>query len=198
MSKVYTKVKQIPLVNSIVSDVRYSLLSLLLILAFTFATALAATIRIPLPFTPVPITAQVLVVLLAGAFLGSSRGAASQGLYLLWGLSGLPIFAGGAMGLAAIAGPTGGYLIGFIVAAYVMGRIVKRKDNLPVLWTKFFAASLIILFLGFAHMTIFYIHNPKTAFLMGVLPFVVGDIIKVTVAAGIFSGAQKLLKKRNS
>ena len=85
-----------------------------------------AQVRIPLPFTPVPITGQTFAVLLVGAVLGSRRGAASLLLYLMQGLVGLPFFAGGTSGLAILLGPTGGYLVGFIVAAYLVGLLAAR------------------------------------------------------------------------
>ncbi|MFN3337582.1 MAG: biotin transporter BioY, partial [Thermomicrobium sp.] len=90
-----------------------------LVVAGSLATALAARVSIPLPFTPVPITGQTFAVLLVGAVLGSRRGAASMALYVVQGLAGLPVFAGGKAGLAVLLGPTGGYLVGFIAAAFV-------------------------------------------------------------------------------
>ncbi len=92
-----------------------------LVLGGSLFVALMARISIPLPFSPVPITGQTLAVLLAGALPGSARGALSLGLYLFWGLLGLPVFAGGTGGLARLAGPTGGYLVGFIFAAWITG-----------------------------------------------------------------------------
>src|SRR5438105_3015773 len=98
------------------ASVRYwstTLADVVLILLFANVTAESAFIRIDLPFTPVPITGQTLAVLLAGAALGWRRGAASQIVYILEGLAGLPVFAGGTSGLAVLIGPTGGYLVGF-------------------------------------------------------------------------------------
>src|SRR5262245_8321736 len=99
---------------------------LILILLGTLLVAALAQIEIPLPFTPVPITGQTFGVLLVGAALGSQRGAASLVSYLMLGIFGLPFFAGGAHGLDILLGATAGYLIGFIIAAYVIGLLAER------------------------------------------------------------------------
>jgi biotin transport system substrate-specific component len=90
---------------------------------FGAATAMGAYIMIPLP--PVPITLQTLFVVLAGALLGGRLGALSQVVYLLLGIIGLPVFHGGKGGLGILLGPTGGYLVGFIAAAYVVGKLIE-------------------------------------------------------------------------
>ena len=100
-------------------DVFLITLSILLI-------ATLAQVKIPIPFTPVPLTGQTFAVLLVGAALGSKRGAISLVLYTLMGALGLPFFAGGASGLAYLSGPTLGYLVGFIAAAYVIGLLAER------------------------------------------------------------------------
>ena len=102
---------------------RSAVVTTTLVIGFALLTALAAQIVIPLPFTPVPITGQTFVVLLAGAGLGATAGAASQGLYVLLGAVGLPFYAGGASGWTVARGATGGYLIGFIVAAWIVGAL---------------------------------------------------------------------------
>lgn len=175
-------------------DLRAALISTGLIVGFTVLTALSSLVRLPLPFTPVPITMQVMVVLLAGALLGTTRGSVSQGLYVLWGAGGLPLFTGGAVGLAALMGPTGGYLIGFIPAAMLAGHMVKRSQNYFHVWMSLFFASLIILALGWLHLTLFLAFSPSTAFMLGVAPFLPGDIVKVSLAAGIVMGVRRLQK----
>lgn len=99
---------------------------LALITLFAALTALGARVAIPLPFTPVPVTLQVLFPLLAGLLLGSKRGALSQAEYVAAGLAGLPVFAKGGGGLAYFLGPTGGYLLGFIAAAFVVGELAAK------------------------------------------------------------------------
>jgi biotin transport system substrate-specific component len=94
---------------------------------FGALTAIGAFIVIPLQ--PVPITLQSLFTCLAGILLGSSVGAMSQIVYVLLGIIGLPVFAGGKAGIGVLLGPTGGYLLGFIAAALVIGQIVRMKRN---------------------------------------------------------------------
>src|ERR1044071_201748 len=100
--------------------------NVILILLGALLVAALAQIEIPLLFTPVPITGQTFGVLLVGAALGSKRGAASLISYLMLGTIGLPFFAGGAHGLNILIGATGGYLIGFIIAAYVIGFLAEK------------------------------------------------------------------------
>src|SRR5438552_18073785 len=95
--------------------------NLLLVVGASVLTALAARIAIPGPWSPVPLTGQTFAVLLSGAVLGLRRGFIAQLLYLAEGASGLPVFAGGAFGVATFAGPTGGYLCAFPLAAALTG-----------------------------------------------------------------------------
>ncbi len=155
------------------------------VIGFAILTAIAAQFRIPLPYTPVPITLQTLVVTLAGALIGWKKGALSQLLYLVWGAFGAPLFAGGAFGLAIIAGPTGGYLIGFVVGAMVAGFLTPAKPSYFTAWWTQFAASVPILFFGWLHLTLFVGNDPGTAFMLGVAPFIIGDLLKVTASAGL-------------
>ena len=101
----------------------------MLIFAALFAalTAAVAPFKIPLPFTPVPITLQTLAVLLSGAMLGPLYGAISMALYLIVGALGLPVFAGGASGIGSLLGPSGGYLLSYPLAAFVIGMLMKGK-----------------------------------------------------------------------
>lgn len=155
------------------------------VIAFALATALAAQVRIPLPFTPVPITLQTLVVLLGGALLGWKKGGIGQGLYVVWGVVGAPLFAGGAFGLAVLAGPTGGYLVGFVAAAILAGYLAPKARNYLELWGHLFVASLVILALGMLHLSLFLDGGFATSFKAGVLPFLIGDVLKTSAAAGI-------------
>jgi len=97
--------------------------NLFLSLGFAIVTALSAQIRIELPITPVPITAQTFVVILAGLLLGSTFGSLSMLMYLFTGLAGLPFFSGSVAGLAILKSPTIGYIIGFFLAAQIIGRL---------------------------------------------------------------------------
>ncbi len=111
---------------------------------FAALTAAVAWFKIPLPFTPVPITLQTLVVLLSGAMLGSYYGALSMIIYLAVGAIGLPVFAGGASGIGVLLGPTGGYLVSYPIASFVIGKMLEKKNLSGFL--KYFSFIAIIIF----------------------------------------------------
>src|SRR3989344_6465707 len=96
---------------------------------FAALTGAVAWFKIPLPFTPVPITLQTLMVLLSGAMLGPYYGTLSMIIYLILGVIGLPVFAGGSSGVAALFGPTGGYLFSYPVAAFVVGLFAAKSTG---------------------------------------------------------------------
>jgi biotin transport system substrate-specific component len=154
-----------------------------LITLSTLLVATLAQVKILLPFTPVPLTGQTFAVLLVGAALGSKRGAASLILYTLMGALGLPFFAGGASGLEYMSGPTLGYLVGFIVAAYVIGLLAERglERSVRTSLIPFLAGTLIIYLFGAGWLAILF--GVEQALALGVLPFLVGDAIKLTLAA---------------
>ncbi|MFI5252086.1 MAG: biotin transporter BioY [Bacteroidota bacterium] len=162
---------------------------ILWIAGFTALTALAAQIEIP--HQPVPYTLQTFTVLLAGAFLGKRNGAISQALYLFAGISGLPVFAQFGFGIATILGPSGGYLLAFPVAAFVIGYILENHKNF--LWTlvAMTAGSFIIFSLGTLQLYFVYFHNVWAAITNGFLIFSFWDIIKLVSAAGIFARVAK-------
>lgn len=154
---------------------------------FAALTAAVSPIKIPLGFTPVPITLQTLMVLLAGAMLGSNLGALAMLIYVLVGALGLPVFAGGAAGFGALFGPTGGYLFGFIAAAYVVGKLVEKskKPKYLQIIIAMLIGTLIIYLFGVTG-GIIVTGLPLTQILIGwVLPFIIGDIIKLIIAASI-------------
>lgn len=170
--------------------------SLILIVAFANLTAVTASVSIPLePFSPVPITLQTLAVLLSGALLGSRAGALAQLVYLAEGLAGLPVGAGGNSGLPWLMGPTGGYLIGFVAAAFVTGLMVERGWGKGI-WRLAVAmvfGNLVIYVLGVARLDQFLDGGVQAAFVAGVLPFLVGDALKIAVAAGVVPSARWLI-----
>ncbi len=154
---------------------------------FAALTAAVSPIKIPLGFTPVPITLQTLMVLLAGALLGANLGALSQFLYVLVGTLGMPVFAGGGAGFGALVGPSGGYLFGFIAAAYVVGKLVektKKKAYLPIIIAMVIGSLVIYVFGVVGGLIVTGL--PLAQILVGwVLPFIIGDVIKLAVAASI-------------
>jgi len=146
-------------------------------------TGIFAQIRIVLPWTPVPITGQVLAVLLSGIFLGNLYGGLSMALYLILGFAGIPWFSGGTSGF--FIGPTTGYLIGFIPAALFIGWAFRRATNYMVQIGSMLAAIAIIYFLGTCHFIFFTKIGLKQALIMTVVPFIPFDIIKGVIAASI-------------
>lgn len=165
-----------------------------LILAGTLFTAALAQVRIPLPFTPVPLTGQTFAVLLAGAALGSRRGLASMSLYLLLGGLGLPFFAGGQGGLAYLAGPTLGYLLGFVLAAWLTGRLAERglERSLRTSVLPFLAGTIVIYACGAGWLALSL--GLQKALLLGIVPFVAGDLLKVALAALALPAAWRIAK----
>jgi len=167
-----------------------------LVVAFSLLTALSAQIVIPM--WPVPITGQTFAVLLAGALLGSRLGAAAMIVYLIEGASGLPFFRQWHGGLPYILGPTGGYLIAFPAAAFVTGAFAEHG------WDKrFFTAaaamaigSVLILLSGWAWLSFF--RSPTFAFQAGVKPFIIGDIVKILLAAAVLPSGWALLRRSAS
>jgi biotin transport system substrate-specific component len=165
---------------------------ILILLGALFVAALAQ-IEIPLPFTPVPITGQTFGVLLVGAALGSKRGAASLVSYLGLGILGLPFFAGGAHGLDILIGATGGYLIGFILASYVIGLLAERglERSVRTSLIPFLVGTLIIYACGVVWLAVF-LGSFGQALVAGFLPFLIGDAIKLVAASLVLPAAWKL------
>ncbi|TET53312.1 MAG: biotin transporter BioY [Actinobacteria bacterium] len=164
-----------------------------LIALFTALTAIGSLIKIPLGFTPVPVTLQVFFVLFAGLMLGPVRGAISIAAYVALGAVGLPVFAGGTSGIGALAGPSGGYLYGFIVAAFVTGLIgVVFKNNMSAFLNisgalLASAVGIVIIYLiGATHLGLVVKLSPAKAFALGVAPFVVVDLVKAVLVATIY------------
>ena len=167
---------------------------LLIVFSGVIFVALLAQVRIPLPFTPIPLTGQTFAVLLVGATIGSKRGAASLTLYTVLGAFGLPIFAGGAAGIAYLAGPTLGYLVGFIVASFVIGCLAEcgLERSLRTSLLPFLIGTLIIYAFGVGWLALLL--GVDKALALGVLPFIVGDVIKLALAALALPAAWKLVR----
>ncbi len=168
-----------------------------LVIAGSLLTALAARMSIPLPFTPVPITGQTFAVLLIGAVLGSRRGAVSMAVYLAQGLAGLPVFAGGQAGLAVLLGPTGGYLIGFIAAAFITGWLAEHGwDRRPFTTAVAMALGNIVIYLfGVPWLAAFA--GIERAPLLGLVPFLPGDVLKIGLATLALPGAWWVVRRVN-
>jgi biotin transport system substrate-specific component len=151
-----------------------------------------------IPIEPVPITMQTLFVLLAGASIGAGWGSLSQWMYVGLGVAGAPVFAGGASGLGILAGPTGGYLISFLVAPWVIGAMLRRSDRIGWQIFSFTVGKLLILALGVAHLTLFYTHDLGKSLAVGALPFLPGDVFKIAAAVSIHRSSQALVRHYRS
>src|SRR6476619_6458705 len=148
------------------------------IVGFAVALALASQVAVPIPGTPVPITLQPLVVVLAGMWLGPVAGAASMLLYLVAGALGLPVFSPfGAPGIARFLGPTGGYLFAYPVAAFVSGALARRTSTLLGRWVAALAGTTVLLLGGFAQLA-FITGSVSQALPLAIHPFVPLDAVK--------------------
>lgn len=170
--------------------------SALLVVGFSLLTAAAAQVVVPLPGTPVPLTGQTFAVLLTGALLGPRLGALAMLAYLAEGAAGLPFFRAGAGGVGHLAGPTAGYLFAFPVAAYVTGYFAERGWDRRFLTAAAAMAlgSLVILAGGWAWLTLMT-GSAAQAFRMGVGWFLVGDVVKVSLAAAALPAGWALLRR---
>ena len=167
-----------------------------LIIGGSFLIGLCAQLAIPL--WPVPITAQTFAVLLTGALLGSRRGSLCVLAYIIEGLAGLPVFALGRSGFAVLLGPTGGYLVGFVAAAYVTGLLAEkgwdRRVGTTILAMVF--GNAVIHAFGLAWLCCLMGVN-RTVLTVGLYPFIVGDILKIVLAAVVLPAGWKLLGMLN-
>lgn len=177
-----------------------SISNILLAMLFAIFTAVCAKVYVPLWFTPVPITLQVFAVILTGLVLGSRLGAISQTIYISLGLAGAPVFTGFSAGIPYLAGPTGGYIVGFILAAFAAGWVSERLKSKS--WLCYFISGII----GIAVIYLFgmcwfaswvsaaegksWIESIKNALAMAVLPFIGIDLAKAISAAMIVSGVK--------
>lgn len=165
-----------------------------LVYAALFAALTAVGAYLSIPVGPVPIVLQNLFVMLAGLLLGRRGGVASVGLYLLAGACGLPVFAGGSGGLARFFGPTGGYLIGYLPAVWVIGRISETsrpralRDGLALI-----AGCLVLYACGLAWLKVLTGMDWPQTLAAGMLPFLPGDALKVLAAVALAKTLRPLL-----
>lgn len=160
------------------------------------AALIAVGAFIAVPVGPVPIVLQNLFVMLAGLLLGMRWGLASVGLYLLAGICGLPVFSGGGAGLGHIFGPTGGYLLGYLPAVLIIGLVSEKVNSmLPKLLALIIGAAFVYLF-GVSWLKIVTGMSPGKAMAVGMLPFLVGDAIKIVAALCIAKVLQPVIMRK--
>jgi len=159
-----------------------------------FAALTAVGAQITIPIGTVPITLQVLFVLLSGLLLGARLGFLSQAIYVFMGAVGLPVFAGFSGGFAYLYGPTGGYLIAFPIAAFLVGLLAERKDNAVGYTLATVTGILVIYVLGWLRLGFFMKGNFGKAFLVGVAPFVPIDLTKGAIAVVIADRVKRAVR----
>ncbi|TMJ93664.1 MAG: biotin transporter BioY [Actinobacteria bacterium] len=155
----------------------------------------SAQISLPLPFTPVPITGQTFAVLLVGASLGTVRGGASAALYVLLGLAGAPVYAGGAHGLAVVTGASGGYLLSYPFVSALTGFLAERR------WDRRFSSAVgamltgnvVIYLFGLPWLAVVLGTGLERTLELGLYPFVPGDTLKLYLAATLLPTAWRLI-----
>ena len=168
---------------------------IILVVGASLLTGLVAQWEIRLPWTPVPITLQTFVVFLLAAALGMRRAVAAMALYLFEGALGLPFFSGGAAGIAHLVGPTGGYLVGFVVAAAVIGFLAERGwDRSPIRsWMAMALGSAALFACGLAQLATYLPNEQVIA--AGLTPFLLGSVLKLTAAAVLLPSVWRLLER---
>jgi biotin transport system substrate-specific component len=166
-------------------------------LVIVFSLFIAACAQFTIHIGPVPITGQSFAVLLTGALLGSRLGAAAVIAYLIEGAIGLPFFAGGGAGIVRFFGPTGGYLVAFPAAAFIVGAFAEYgwDKRYPTAVAAMAIGSAVILLGGWAWFAILTNTPPVAAFQLAVLPFLVGDVIKIALAAAVLPTGWALLRR---
>jgi biotin transport system substrate-specific component len=172
------------------------------VLVVAGAALVTVLAQLVIPLQPVPITGQTLAVLLVGSTIGSLRGALAMVLYALLGLVGLPVFSDGTHGAGILFGATGGYIVGFILSAALVGWLAEREWDRKILkaLATFAAGSLAVFAIGLPWLAIALHLNLAQTLAAGFYPFILGGIIKAVIAAGLLPlawfGAHRLAKRR--
>lgn len=174
-----------------------ALYDIILIIAGSLLIGFSAQLKMLLPFSPVPVTGQTFAVLMIGALFGPRRGCLSVIVYIIQGLMGLPVFALGA-GPAVLAGPTGGYLLGFIPAVYITGSLAQSG------WDRRIGTTILAMLMGNAAIyacglgrLVFLMGFTKAVLVAGLYPFILGDILKTLLAAAVLPAGWKFLTLLN-
>jgi biotin transport system substrate-specific component len=171
-----------------------------MVLAGVFAALIAISSLVAIPIGPVPHTLQVFFIMLAGTVLGSRWGAISVLIWVLLGLFGVPVFAQGKAGVAVLVGPTGGFLLGFIFCAFLVGLILERiSPNYVSTFLAMLLGLAVIYIVGLAGVLVsfaYFLHKPMTiegAFSIAVVPFLPFDVVKAALAAFLGVKVRKAL-----
>ena len=168
------------------------------LLAFIGSALLAVSAKIQVPLPPVPLTMQTLVVLLIGATFGWRLGTATVLLYIAEGMIGLPVFANTPPAVASPAyllGPTGGYLVGYVAAAFIMGVLAERGWDRSLLRVTLMMAVGHLVIFAFGLLWLTHLVGPTKAWAVGAAPFMAGTILKTALAAALMKGAWSLVRR---
>lgn len=193
----------LPLRRTVLADrVFPRTLAMDIVLVVAGAALVTVLAQVAIPLWPVPITGQTLAVLLVGSTLGWARGAISMVLYALLGLVGLPVYSDGSHGATVLFGATGGYIVGFIVSAALVGWLAERQWDRKILKAivTFVAGSVVVFAIGLPWLAVVLHTDLPTTLQYGLYPFIIGGIIKAAIAAGLLPlawwGADRIAKKR--
>lgn len=165
---------------------------------FAALLAIISPFQIIVPFSPVPITLQVVGVTLAASILGSKLGSLSVIIYTILGVVGLPVFAGFKSGLPTLVGPTGGYIIGFIVSAYIIGKLVELKAEISfpyMLMVNILGILVGVYLIGTIQLSFVYTHSITKALAAGVIPYIIPEIIKLIFSSILIVQVRRVLSK---
>lgn len=184
--------RNVTIIDNVISRSRVS--DVILVLAGVVLTALAAQVQIPA--LPVPFTLQTLAVLVIGATYGSSRGAITMGAYAIFGVLGFPVFAGGASGVSVIFGATGGFVLGFIFAAALIGRLAELNWSSDALkmFVSYVLGSIVIYAIGVPVLAISAFASDLVAAMTYMLPYLIWDAVKAVIAAALLPTAWVVVK----
>jgi biotin transport system substrate-specific component len=176
------------------------------LLAVLGSVAIGIAAQVQIPFFPVPMTLQTLAVLIVGGAFGARLGAATVLLYIAEGVAGIPLFAGGKAGLIVLAGPTGGYLCGFVLAAALVGWLAERgfDRKASTMLVATFLGAAIVYIPGIAWLASWLMQTKamdagtafQAALAGGLYPFILGDVVKAALAGLAFPAAWTMLKSR--
>ena len=175
-----------------------------IVLVVAGAALVTVLAQVAIPLWPVPITGQTLAVLLVGSTLGWARGAISMVLYAVLGLVGVPVYSDGSHGAGVLFGATGGYIVGFIVSAALVGWLAERQWDRKILKAivTFVAGSVVVFAIGLPWLAVVLHTDLPTTLQYGLYPFIIGGIIKAAIAAGLLPlawwGADRIAKKREA
>jgi len=159
-----------------------------------FAALIAAGAYLSIPVGPVPIVLQNLFVFLAGVLLGRKMGLASVGAYILVGALGFPVFAGGTGGIGRLLGPTGGYLFGYLPCVYIIGLITEKRQNKVYDVIAMCCGAIIVYVCGVAWLKLLTNMTLSKTLIVGMYPFIPGDVLKIAAAVHVAKALRPLLK----